>query len=569
MSTTINTPHRGRTAVIYARVSSEEQVQGYSIQAQLRACREWAEKNGCTIIKEYLDEGFSASRNLEKRESFKEMLSDAASKKRPFDIILVHKLDRFSRDSLESLTARALFKRHEIRLLSILEPMVGSDSPEDTLVEHILMGMNQFYSQNLSREIRKGLKERAQQHHLVFGPPYGYKKEIIETQQSQKRTRTISRPVVDEKAAPVVQRIFDLYDQGMGYKSIAITLNSDGYRTNKGHLFRVMFISRVLRNRAYIGILDYNKVQKRGPREPIAIPRFYPAIIDEELFNRVQDKLKTEINSYQNAFAHRTEYLLSRIVVCDFCGHHYLGTSAKSGKHHYYSCQTYLRRGRDACEAPLLNKEKLEKSVLHQVQEYILSENNVRKYIDLVTEQAQRSKTEPNADQLAVELAIRDLEVKVRRWEETLERGLLSLEDCADRLKELRQERESLLRRKVELEKASRSRARISPIPTRLMNDYIREMQLRLREKKIGYKKEFLREILKEVRVRGNSVRLTYRLPMTVRTPPSESMDPRTGEFFTLYQMVEPMGVEPTASRVRSCHTFPGLPIPGRNIQRF
>ena len=80
------------------------------------------------------------------------------------------------------------------------------------------------------------------------------------------------------------------------------------------------------------------------------------------------------------------------------------------------------------------------------------------------------------------------------------------------------------------------------------MNDYIREMQLRLREKKIGYKKEFLREILKEVRVGGKSVRLTYRLPMTVRTPSSEEIDPRTGEFFTLYQMVEPMGIEPTAS---------------------
>jgi hypothetical protein len=55
----------------------------------------------------------------------------------------------------------------------------------------------------------------------------------------------------------------------------------------------------------------------------------------------------------------------------------------------------------------------------------------------------------------------------------------------------------------------------------------------------IRNKKEFLREILKEVRVRGNAVRLTYRLPMTVRTPPSEGADPRTGEFFTLYQMVE------------------------------
>jgi hypothetical protein len=81
------------------------------------------------------------------------------------------------------------------------------------------------------------------------------------------------------------------------------------------------------------------------------------------------------------------------------------------------------------------------------------------------------------------------------------------------------------------------------------MDEYIRQM--RLREKKLGYKKEFLREILKEVRVRGSEVRLTYRLPMTVRTPPSKGTNPRTGEFFTLYQMVEPMGVEPTASRVR------------------
>src|SRR5262249_25910008 len=143
------------------------------------------------------------------------------------------------------------------------------------------------------------------------------KKEIIETQQSHKRTRTISRPAVDEKTAPVVQRIFDLYDHGTGYKSIAMTLNKDGYRTNKGHLFRVMFISRVLRNRAYIGILDYNKVQQRGPREPIIIPGFYPPIIDKELFDRVKEKLKVEIDSYQNSFAYRTEYLLSRLVVCD------------------------------------------------------------------------------------------------------------------------------------------------------------------------------------------------------------------------------------------------------------
>jgi hypothetical protein len=213
------------------------------------------------------------------------------------------------------------------------------------------------------------------------------------------------------------------------------------------------------------------------------------------------------------------------------------------------ACQTYLRRGRDTCNAPLLNKDKFEKSVLDQVQEHILSEENVRKYIDLFIEQTQQSKTEPSADETAVKLAIRDVEVKVRRWEEALERGLLSLEDCAGRIKELRQERESLLRRKVELHK-SRSKATILPIPTRLMHDYIREIQLRLQEKKIGYKKEFLREILKEVRIRGNEVTLTYRLPITARTPPSEGIKPRTGEFFTLYQMVVAVGLEPTTSRM-------------------
>jgi hypothetical protein len=144
-------------------------------------------------------------------------------------------------------------------------------------------------------------------------------------------------------------------------------------------------------------------------------------------------------------------------------------------------------------------------------------------------EQAQQqSKTEPSAGQTAIEMALRDLDAKLKRWEETREGGLLSLEDCAARIKELRLQREALLKRKVELQKKARAGARILPIPTRLMDEYVRQIQMRL-AKKIGYKTEFLREILKEVRVKGNAVRLTYKLPMTVRTPPSEGENPRTG----------------------------------------
>jgi hypothetical protein len=112
-----------QTAVIYARVSSEEEVQGYSIQAQLRACREWAEKHGWTVAKEYLEEGRSAFRHLEKREALKELLADTVSKQRGFHLIIIHKLDRLFRDPLESSNVRgdpqALKLRYAVSVGSI------------------------------------------------------------------------------------------------------------------------------------------------------------------------------------------------------------------------------------------------------------------------------------------------------------------------------------------------------------------------------------------------------------------------------------------------------------------
>ena len=535
-------------AVIYARVSSEEQVQGYSIQAQLRACREWAEKNGCTVTKEYLEEGHSAFRNLEKREALKELLADTISKQRCFDLIIVHKLDRLFRDTLESSTTRAVLKRQQVRLVSVTEPMVGSDTPENFLMEHLIVGMNEFYSRNLSREIMKGQKQRALQGHLVFRPPFGYRQEIIERQQGHKRTRTISRPATDEKAAPLVQRIFELYDRGTGAKAIAMTLNGEGYRTNQGRLFGLKFILRVLRNRAYIGILDYNLQQGRGPREPIVVSGFYPPIIDKDLFERVQEQVNRERDNWQNSYSHRTSYLLSRLVVCDNCGHRYIGMSAKSGRYNYYSCRTYMQKGRSACNAALLNKEQLEIAVLEQVQARILTEENVRRYIELVLEQSYQAQDTPNPEEQALKLTITDVETRIRRWEDTLERGLLSLEDAAHRIKELRAERDALLKKKIALEKKSPTGATVRVIPTALMRSYITAMQEHLRNGKLGAKREFLQEIVKEVRVRDKTIQLTYRLPLMTRTSPSEGNPSTEGEFLSLCNLVEPMGVEPTTS---------------------
>ena len=157
----------------------------------------------------------------------------------------------------------------------------------------------------------------------------------------------------------------------------------------------------------------------------------------------------------------------------------------------------------------------------------------------------------PDPEEQALKLTVADVENRIRRWEDTLERGLLPLEDVAHRIKELRAEREALLKKTAALQKISQAVATVRPIPTGLMKGYIAAMQDRLRDKKLGAKKEFLREIVKEVRVREKSIQMTYKLPMATRTPPPEGKTSQEGEFLSLCNLVELMGVEPTASRVR------------------
>jgi len=91
--------------------------------------------------------------------------------------------------------------------------------------------------------------------------------------------------------------------------------------------------------------------------------------------NPIPQKLIETAQLWHNSYAHRTEYLLSRLVICDTCGHHYVGTSAKSGRAYYSSCQSYVKRGKRACSSRLLNKVKLETAVLEHVQEQILNED--------------------------------------------------------------------------------------------------------------------------------------------------------------------------------------------------
>lgn len=187
-----------RRAVGYCRFSSDSQREE-SIDAQLRAIRDFCKQNNYDLIKVYKDEGISGT-STKDRESFLQLIED--SKKNMFDYVIVHKFDRFARNRYDHAIYEKILNDNKVKLLSVLERL--NDSPESVILKSVLTGMNEYYSLNLSREIKKGLNENAlKAMHTCGIPPLGY--DLDENR----------RYIINEKEAEAVRLIFSLAADGM------------------------------------------------------------------------------------------------------------------------------------------------------------------------------------------------------------------------------------------------------------------------------------------------------------------------------------------------------------------
>ena len=141
-------------AVAYTRFSTDMQREE-SIEAQVRAIKEFTDKQGYALLKTYADRGISGT--TDNRPEFQKMFDDA--KKGLFDVIIVHKLDRFARNRADSAIYRKELSKNGVKLISVLENF--DDSPESIILQSVIEGYNEYYSKNLRREVMKGLKENA------------------------------------------------------------------------------------------------------------------------------------------------------------------------------------------------------------------------------------------------------------------------------------------------------------------------------------------------------------------------------------------------------------------------
>jgi len=368
-------------AVGYARFSSVNQEGNMSIQAQTRAIREFAEKNGVVLVKEYIDRAQSAT--SDDREEFQQMIKDSNSC--DWQFIFVHKLDRFARNRVDSAGYRVKLAKNGVMLVSTLESY-DPDSPEGALMEGLAELMAEFYSKNLSREIKKGQKENALEAKFCGGtPPLGYDVDPV-----------TKKYVINEEEAAAVRMIFSMIAQNYTYGCVLKTLYSRDFKTKRGANFRQNSLHDILRNPKYMGLYFYRRLpstilgQKahnshkyNAHEDMILVENGVPEIISKELFERVQTIL--DRRKKVREVHHKKCYLLAGRIHCGMCGMAYSGFSHKGAKrdvtYYTYRCAGTKKVKEERCTNGMINSDLMEKQVLKYLAEVVFNTDSIPKVI--------------------------------------------------------------------------------------------------------------------------------------------------------------------------------------------
>ena len=375
-------------AVIYARFSSHAQ-NDQSIEGQLQACYEYAERHGYNVVGEYIDRALSAK--TDDRPDFLRMIAD--SKKKQFQYVLVYKLDRFTRNRYDSAIYKHKLKQNGVKVLSVMENI--GDSPEHIILEAVLEASAEYYSIDLAQKVNRGMHQNANKGKFNGGTiPYGYK--------------SINKELVlDDRTAPMMKYILESYAEGIPMKAIIDAINDRGYRNRRGKKFGYTSFHHALRNEIYTGNLVWNGIES---------PEGCPAIISEETFEKNQKRLALNRRTgAKNKTA--VNYALTGKLNCGICGSTMQGASGKgrSGEiYYYYSCRD--RRLKRTCEKAHEKKDFLEWYIVEQTVEYVLSPVRIPIIAKAVVEQYDK---DFNDDK------VRDLERQIDK----LERDLTSATD--------------------------------------------------------------------------------------------------------------------------------------------
>ena len=374
---------------IYIRLSREDEdkkkLESESITNQRNLILNYINnsEDNFKIYDEYIDDGISGV--TFERPNFKRLISDIESGK--VNCVITKDYSRLGRDYIKSGEyLEKYFPEHNIRYIAILDNIdTISDNASNDIAPYRAI-LNDQYAKDISKKVRASVytKKRSGEF-LGWKAVYGYKRDKDNK----------NKIVIDEEAATVVRRIFNLAYEGKSCKTIADTLSKEGVpipsvyaNLNRGRkskaygLWCSRTISEMLTNQTYIGNLTQGrrkrisyKVKKdvRVPKENwIIVENTHEAIIDKKLFDKVQ--ILTEVN--KNKQNNSNNYLLKGFLFCEECGHA-ITISRRNDARAYTGCSHYQKYSKfKVCTSHCMNYQKLEKEVLKMIRSLC------KKYID-------------------------------------------------------------------------------------------------------------------------------------------------------------------------------------------
>ncbi len=493
-------------AALYARVSSNRQDVDLSVSAQLRALRDYAEKNGYAVAREYVDEAESG--RIADRPQFRKMLDEASKLNSPFHEILVWKFSRFTRKREHAVAFKSMLRKRGIKVVSITEH--ADDSPTGKLMEAIIESVDEFYSENLAQEVTRGMREAAIRGFWVSTyAPFGYRK--VSVQDGAKKRPKLE---IDSPADAVVRRIFQMALQGKSTLDITKALNGEGIPTSTGKHWLKSTVHRILSNEAYTGTLVWGVDAKDGA-PPVRVENAFPAIVSQQEFRRITRSLRSKAPARVNPRRASSPYLLSGLVKCEKCGKALTAAEAKSGKYSYYVCHSLLKKGKGTCKTPRLNSKRFEKLMIEQIRANILTESNIRDLVRLMDEEMDGVAAEQRERLENIEAELIEVRRRLDRVWHVIENSELDISDATSRIREHRERQEKL---EIAAEEArallSERRAVLDNVDT--IASYAQDMSDFLMTSEITESRAFIKSFVKEIKVKPGKATVYYTLP----TPP-------------------------------------------------
>jgi site-specific DNA recombinase len=459
--------------------------QGDSVEHQVDMIKEFAKRDRMDVVFDdrfiYVDEGESGFKTtLLQRPSMRRLLNDID--KGLIDTVFFKGVSRFARDSGETITTAKRLSNKGVRVLS-LEENYDSFRDEPTMFQ-IFAVMAENESRKTSIRVSLGNKQKAR-NGLWSGTttPLGYSKvkdlpneELQKTLYGQGKHKHSLYP---NEYAHIIQKIFNMYvKENVGRKRIVSWLNENGYKTNRGKLFQEKHIIDILQNEAYVGSIVYGKtrynyvedevknkkiqqVVYNDEKDWVRIKSAHPAIIDEEVFEQAQKKMKENRQTFSHPKQfNAAKHPLTGLLKCGLCGGNMICQKRTNKKkdgtkmeYRYYVCSTYHKQGRNVCPQANVNADHLEDDILEVI------EKKLQQFTDLnVTDKVKEKDNKKKEILNDIQQIDTMLKKKMNASKSLLEsKEYYDIETFIELNKELQDEIKKLREQKGKLEEANQS----------------------------------------------------------------------------------------------------------------